>query len=132
MNAAMNASFLSSKSRLTNDRAAAGEAKTNKTCRTIISYVVASDLMALLDDARREVVQKSRAQIEEETAWKWAARAAASYQLFIESGRQDERRLRDTVEYQHEAIEHGAMADHSGHLLARLRAWMHQYVPRDL
>ena len=79
--------------------------------------------MTILDDARREIAEKSRAEIEEETAWKWAARAVATYQGFGGS-------LFDAAHYYEEAIEHAALADHSGELLRGVREWVHQYVPR--
>jgi hypothetical protein len=38
--------------------------------------------MSDIAEARREIMRKSRSQIEVETAYKWAARAVAAYQLF--------------------------------------------------
>jgi|GEM_PF-1942175 len=84
-------------------------------------------LQALLADARREVAQKSRTQIEEETAYRWAARAVGTYQLWNERG--DPRMLRDSETYFNEAVEHAALADHSGTVLQAVRAWMRQTIP---
>lgn len=86
--------------------------------------------MTVLDDARREVLEKTRQQIDEETAYKWAARAAAAYEYFRHGG--ELCWLRDCEEYLHEAIEHAALADHSGAVLRAVRQWVHQYVPRDI
>ena len=83
--------------------------------------------MTTVDEARRELFQKTRAEIEEETAFKWAARAVAAYQL--SAMQQPNRFLRDAEDYYHEAIEHAALADHSGGVLRRVREWFHQYVP---
>ena len=40
--------------------------------------------MDLVDEARAELLSKTREQIERETAFKWAARAVAAYQLWHE------------------------------------------------
>ena len=81
-----------------------------------------------LPDARREILQKTRSEIEEETAVRWAERAVAAYQL--SSMQQDNRYLRDAGDYYHEAVEHAALADHSGEVLRRVREWVHRFVPR--
>lgn len=85
-----------------------------------------------LEEARREIEAKSRSQIEEETAWKWAARAVAAYQNAHRLGGRNiaNRLLRDATDYYHEAIEHAALADHDGDVLRTVRQWIHRYVPR--
>jgi len=83
----------------------------------------------LLAEAQREISQKSRSQIEHETAFKWASRAAAAYGLF-RSNQKELRWLRDSADYYHEAIEHAALADHSGEVLRAVREWVHRYIPR--
>jgi hypothetical protein len=88
--------------------------------------------MALLDDARRELAEKSRGQIDTETAWKWAARAVAACQLAREAPRPElaTALVCDMNYYADEAIEHAALADSTGATLQAVRAWMRQYVTR--
>jgi hypothetical protein len=86
--------------------------------------------VAILDDARRELAQKSRSQIEAETAYKWAARAVAAYERFLQD-RRVLRWLNDCQEYAHEAVEHAALADSTGDTLRAVRAWMRPYIPND-
>lgn len=59
-----------------------------------------------------ELQQKTRAQIETETADKWGARAVAAYGLFVAD--KDTRWLSDAIEYAHEAVEHAAAAEEAG------------------
>ena len=77
--------------------------------------------MTFWNDARIELAQKTRAQIEEETATKWAARAAAAHERYQQTG--NVQWLRDFEDYLHEAIEHAAFADETGVALQSLRAW---------
>lgn len=81
--------------------------------------------------AHAELANKTRKQIEEETAYRWAARAIAAFQLSVNS-QQHERWMRDAADYYHEAVEHAALADESGDLLRRVRQWVHQHVPRGV
>jgi hypothetical protein len=84
----------------------------------------------LLAEAEREIRQKHREQIEEETAYKWAARAVAAYRAFRSSNRASW--LRDSENYYNEAIEHGALADpYSGAVLRDVIEWIHNYIPSD-
>jgi hypothetical protein len=71
-----------------------------------------------IEEARRELLSKSKAQIEEETAVKWAARAIAAYSIFAESG--DLEVFADATEYHHEALEHASDTPILGDLLAAL------------
>jgi len=59
-----------------------------------------------LDYARNEVRQKTKAQIDTETAAIWGARAVACFEIYKGSGSLDWLRL--AIEYTHEAIEHAA------------------------
>jgi hypothetical protein len=79
-------------------------------------------------DAELELKTKTRSQIEEETAYKWAARAVASYLAFVEIGNNDMRF--DAAHYYEEAVEHAALADQSGEVLLAVRRWTAQHVPR--
>ena len=84
----------------------------------------------LLAEAKREIAQKSRSQIEEETAYKWAARAVAAYAAFRSTNRA--MWLRDAGHYYEEACEHAALADpHSGEVLRDVVDWAHHYIPND-
>ena len=80
-----------------------------------------------LEDARRELRAKTIKQIEEETAYKWAARAIAAYESYEDTG--DPSWLKDSEDYYHESIEHAALADHSGRVLSVVRNWIHQTIP---
>ncbi len=84
--------------------------------------------MTQLDEAREEVQVKSRSQIEEETAYKWAARAVAAHENYAQT--RNVSWLRDCQDYYHEAVEHAALADHSGAVLRAVRTWVHRYIPR--
>lgn len=84
----------------------------------------------LLDAARLEIAQKSRSTIEEETAFKWAARSIAAYALYLDT--RQTRWLIDCAGYAHEALEHAAVADSTGTTIRRVRSWIGQYVPADL
>lgn len=86
------------------------------------------DLAGMLEAARREVLEKSHEQVEEETAWKWAARAVACFENHEES--HSERWLEDYEDYRHEAIEHAAFADQDGTVLRNVRAWLERHAPR--
>lgn len=59
-----------------------------------------------IKEARLELLEKSKIQIEEETAIKWGARAIAAYSLFEETNAIAF--LFDAIEYHHEAIEHAS------------------------
>jgi hypothetical protein len=84
-------------------------------------------MMDLLAEASAELLNKSREQIERETAFKWAARAVAAYQL---SQGYTSIWARDAVTYADEAVEHAALADSTGEVLRQVREWMYQYIPR--
>jgi hypothetical protein len=86
--------------------------------------------VATQSDARHELLQKSRSAIEEETAFKWAARAVAAYRLFVET--QSRPWLLDAVDYAHEAVEHAALADRTGQVLQSVREYVHRDIPHDV
>jgi hypothetical protein len=77
---------------------------------------------SMLTAARAELAVKTRQQIEEDTAYKWAARAIAA-NLNYEQTR-NLRWLRDSADYLHEATEHAVFADSDGAVLRRVRQWM--------
>jgi hypothetical protein len=74
----------------------------------------------LLREARIELRTKHRVQVNQESAWRWAALAVAAYELG---------QLSDAVDYHHEAVEHAALADHSGLELQAVRNWVSARVP---
>jgi hypothetical protein len=83
-----------------------------------------------LADARRELLAKTREDIERETAWKWAARAVAAYELAQVRRFPVARTLmHDARTYLDEAIEHAAMADRTGAVMRAVRDWVDQQVP---
>jgi hypothetical protein len=69
--------------------------------------------------AKTEITQKTRAQIETETARKWCARACAAFQQYTAEG--DMRWLVDAIDYAHEAVEHASATDNDS-VLADVRA----------
>jgi hypothetical protein len=79
-------------------------------------------------EARREILAKSRDRIEEDTAYAWAARAVAAYQLHRETG--GETWIRDAAHYLDEAYEHAALADRTGTVLQDIRHLVDKSVPR--
>jgi len=81
--------------------------------------------MTILDEARVELAHKTRAQIEEETAYKWAARAVAAHERYQQTSQV--RWLRDFEHYLDEAAEHAALADSTGAVLGAVLAWTRQY-----
>jgi hypothetical protein len=86
-------------------------------------------MIHLLADARRELLQKTRRQIEEDRAYRWAAFAIESYGLYRETGMHW--RLKDSDHFFEEALEHGALADESGAVLRAVCEWMRRYIPRQ-
>lgn len=68
--------------------------------------------MLKVEEAIKELSEKSLNDIQIETAWKWASRAAASYQNSLEAKGKD-RLLYWSIgeEYYHEALEHAALVD---------------------
>jgi hypothetical protein len=80
-------------------------------------------------EAKEELSKKSYLEIQKDTAWKWASRAAASYELGVE-----EKSIHRKVaiyqvaeEYHHEAIEHAALYEDGGELLKQLEKELDQY-----
>ena len=77
--------------------------------------------------AMKEVQAKSEPQIEVETAYKWASRALACYQLY--------RATRDLAwflraeQYRHEAFEHAAVAGDEGHTLQSIEVTIGKFRP---
>jgi hypothetical protein len=82
--------------------------------------------MDRLDEARRELNERTREQIEEETAYKWAARAVAAYENHVRAPSDATTWLLDADSYMHEAIEHAALADRTGDVLWNVRRWVRQ------
>lgn len=78
--------------------------------------------MLKIKEAKEEIEKKSYLEIQKETAWKWASRAAAAFELSIE-----EKDLKRKVaqyqvaqEFEHEALEHAALYEDSGKLLVQV------------
>ena len=86
-----------------------------------------------LQKAKDELKDKSYLEIQKQTAWTWASRAAASYDLAIE-----EKDLCRKVaifqvaeEYHHEAIEHAALYKDGGELLGKVDKELEPYRERS-
>jgi hypothetical protein len=60
-----------------------------------------------LEKGAKDISSKTLAQIQEDTAWTWASRAAACYEKLKETG--DWKWKTDAEEYRHEAVEHAAL-----------------------
>ena len=68
--------------------------------------------MLKVDEAKQELSQKNLQQIQTETAWKWASRAAASFDNCLSA--EGTRKLACWSigeEYYHEALEHAALVE---------------------
>lgn len=62
-----------------------------------------------------ELTSKTLQQIQIETAYKWAYRAWAAYTVAASNiGVVRQQWLSDALEYEHEAVEHAALADEQG------------------
>lgn len=86
-----------------------------------------------IQKAKDELKEKSYLEIQKATAWTWASRAAVSYDLATE-----EKDLSRKVavfqvaeEYHHEAIEHAALFEDGGTLLAQLDKELEPYRDRS-
>lgn len=73
-----------------------------------------------VQEALAELTQRTKQDIEAETAWKWAARAGAAVRLANADGANRLRWIADAVEYGHEAIEHAGSV--GPELLTEIRA----------
>lgn len=77
----------------------------------------------LLLDAAVEIRTKSHAEIESDTAWKWAARAIIAFEI---SSQNNSRKLyfyQQGEDYLHEAIEHAASASQMQEI-SEIRKWV--------
>lgn len=72
----------------------------------------AAHLQMAVDLAIHEVLAKSAAEIEAETAFKWASRAAACYRLYYQTRKASW--IERATDYSHEALEHAAMVCDGG------------------
>jgi hypothetical protein len=75
--------------------------------------------MLNIQKAKDELKESSYLEIQKKTAWTWASRAAASYDLAIEEKNTHRKVAVFMVaeEYHHEAIEHAALYEDGGDLL---------------
>jgi len=74
-----------------------------------------------LAEALEEIQNKSYRQIEMETAWKWASRSAAAYQLVSNSN--EKKHILETFsvaeDFYHEAVEHAALVEEDASKLVK-------------
>lgn len=85
--------------------------------------------MINLKDALKELSDNTYAEIQTETAWKWASRACACYETCSESSQMSKKLVWWTLgeEYQHEAVEHAALVGNDGGLVKEVREAIHIY-----
>lgn len=86
--------------------------------------------MLNLASAREELQEKTYVEIQIETAWKWASRAAATYERVLElSGSSRLYQLMLAEEYCHEAIEHAALTgDDAPGLILEIQKELSRYA----
>jgi hypothetical protein len=82
-----------------------------------------------IDKAKKELKEKSYLEIQKDTAWTWASRACASYELAIEE--KDIHRkvsiFQVAEEFFHESVEHAALYEDNGELLKKLQKEVNPY-----
>ena len=79
-----------------------------------------------LDKGEKDISEKSLADIQRETAWTWASRAAACYEKLAKTG--DWKWKTDAEEYRHEAVEHAALiGDSHPHVLEEIHKSLEKY-----
>jgi hypothetical protein len=83
--------------------------------------------MFKIEEAKKELLEKTEAQIESETAYKWGSRAIAAYQLFQETG--DVKWFLMGEEFRHEAIEHASLSGNFGELIKTICVEMDKTRP---
>jgi hypothetical protein len=80
-----------------------------------------------IDAALEEVREKEEIEIEVETAFKWASRSCACYQLYDETN--EVKWLLSAASYENEALEHAAMAKDNASTLKVIEAEIEKYKP---
>jgi hypothetical protein len=84
--------------------------------------------MLKLKEAKKELEEKTYREVQEETAWKWASRAAASYQNCADAAKGNRLALWTIgEEFYHEALEHAALVEGEDDLLKDIREAVHPY-----
>src|SRR5271165_4795619 len=85
--------------------------------------------MLKVKEAKEELSKKAYLEIQKETAWKWASRAAASYELAVEekSIKRKIAILQVAEEFHHEACEHAALYEDHGKLLGEIETQLDSY-----
>lgn len=87
--------------------------------------------MLKVKEAEKELKEKSYREIQKETAWKWASRAAASYEQCVKVKKAD-KLVHWTIaeEFYHEAVEHAALVEGEEDLLKSIREAVHPYMEK--
>ena len=79
-----------------------------------------------LNKGNKDVSEKSLSDIQRDTAWTWASRAAACYEKLAKTG--DWKWKTDAEEYRHEAVEHAALiGDTHPHVLEEIHKSLEKY-----
>lgn len=84
---------------------------------------------AKIKEAMEEIAQKTYVQIQTETAWKWAARAAAAYEMLMlpETEKDKVDWWMEAEEYRHESLEHAALIEDNGNLVQQVQKSLDKY-----
>jgi hypothetical protein len=80
-----------------------------------------------IESALEEVQSKEEVEIEIETAFKWASRSCACYQLYDDTD--EVKWLLSAASYENEALEHAAMAKDQGSTLKTIEAEIEKHKP---
>jgi len=86
--------------------------------------------MLNLKEARDEIAAKTHRQIEVETAWKWASRAAAAYELVSNEGEDKLAIWSMAEEFYHESVEHAALSEDDGELIKKIKDAVEPYLEK--
>jgi hypothetical protein len=92
-------------------------------------FMTKDDFAKKVKEAKEELGKKSYRDIQVETAWKWAARACASYENVLTADRHQKFQIYLLAqEYEHEAVEHAALVPtNADDLLERVQELLSQY-----
>jgi hypothetical protein len=80
-------------------------------------------------EAKKELSENSYSMIQEQTAFKWASRAAATYELLL-SVEREKKIVTWTIaeEYAHEAVEHASLVgDHAADIVEEIQDALSDY-----
>jgi hypothetical protein len=90
-----------------------------------------SDSKFDVEEALKEVQEKTEQQVEIDTAYKWGARAIACFQLYKQTGKM--KWYIQAMDYRHESIEHASLAMDMGKTLKEVETEIdkHKTGPKE-